>query len=88
MNNKLSVEECMSNNAVNAAFMLNAKLIICFTENGEQAKLASKYHPSCPILAVFSDHKSSKNVMLHSGIQHIVVGSLIGGNRPIEQVKK
>lgn len=71
----LSIEESMSNNAVSASFMLGAKLIILFSNTGEQAITVAKFSPQCPVLAVLSSESFQKNVLLHSGIFYMTVGS-------------
>lgn len=71
----LSIEESMSNNAVSASYMLGAKLIILFSNTGEQAITVAKFSPQCPVLAVLSSESFAKNVLLHSGIFYMTVGS-------------
>ena len=58
----LSIEDSMSNNAVSASYMLNAKLIILFSNTGEQAITVANFYPACPVLAVLSSESYSKNV--------------------------
>ena len=84
----MSIEESMSNNAVSASYMLNAKLIILFSNSGEQAITVAKYHPQCPVLAVLSSESFAKNVMLHSGIFYMTVGSQLGRESLVDTVKK
>ena len=44
-NETLSIEDSMSNNAVSASYMLGAKLIILFSNTGEQAITVAKFSP-------------------------------------------
>ena len=48
----------------------------------------SKYHPQCPVLAVLSSERFAKNVMLHSGIFYMTVGSQLGRESLVDTVKK
>ena len=84
----LSIEESMSNNAVSASYMLGAKLIILFSNTGEQAITVAKFFPQCPVLAVLSSESFSKNVQLHSAIYFMTVGSQLGRESLIDTVKK
>jgi pyruvate kinase len=52
--------ETICNCAVKAAYEMNAKLIIVFTNSGSSAILVSKYRPHCPILAVSASDTSAK----------------------------
>ena len=84
----LSIEDSMSNNAVSASYMLGARLIILFSNTGEQAITVAKFFPQCPVLAVLSSESYSKNVQLHSGIFYMTVGSQLGRESLIDTVKK
>ena len=57
---QLSIGEAISNCAVKAAYEMNAKMIIVFTNSGQSAITVSKYRPQCPILAVSASDKSAK----------------------------
>ena len=78
----------MSNVAVNAAYMLDAKLIIIFSNTGEQAIMVQSFSPSCPVLVVLASEQLAKMVMLHSGIFYMVVGSQLGRESLNDTVKK
>lgn len=58
--NSLSISEAISNCAVKAAYEINAKLIIVFTNSGHSAMTVSKYRPKCSVLAVSASDKSVK----------------------------
>ncbi len=57
---QLSISETISNVAVKAAYEMNAKLIIVFTNSGSTAILVQKYKPHCPILAVSANDIAAK----------------------------
>uniref|UniRef100_A0A0A9WE97 Pyruvate kinase n=1 Tax=Lygus hesperus TaxID=30085 RepID=A0A0A9WE97_LYGHE len=44
--------ETLAGSAVNAAFTQHLKAIIVYSVSGRTARLASKYHPNCPIICV------------------------------------
>ena len=85
-NLQLSMAETICNCAVKAAYEMDAKLIIVFTNSGSSAILVSKYRPKCPILAVSASDTSAKQIMIHRGIFNLLVGSLIGADSLLEKV--
>ncbi len=87
-NLQLSIGEAISNCAVKAAYEMNAKMIIVFTNSGQSAITVSKYKPQCPILAVSASDKSAKQCMVSKGIFYLLVGSLIGADSLLDKVKK
>jgi pyruvate kinase len=82
----LSMAESICNCAVKAAYEMNAKLIIVFTNSGSSAILVSKYRPKCPILAVSASDTSVKQIMISRGIFDLLVGSLIGAESLLDKV--
>lgn len=84
----MSIGEAISNCAVKAAYEINARLIIVFTNSGQSAITVAKYKPQCPILAVSASDKSAKQCMISKGIQSLLVGSLIGAESLLDKVKK
>ncbi len=52
------------NAAVNAAFQVNAKAIICVTTNGLTAFKLSAYRPVCPVIAVTVNEKACRQLNL------------------------
>ena len=48
----------------------------------------SKFEPQCPVLAVLSSEAFGRNVLLHSGIVYMTVGSQLGRESLIDTVKK
>ncbi len=83
----MSMTETICNCAVKAAYEMNAKLIIVFTNSGSSAIMVSKYRPRCPILAVSASDKSAKQIMISRGIFYLLVGSLIGSESLLEKVR-
>lgn len=80
------MSETICNCAVKAAYEMNAKLIIVFTNSGSSAMLVSKYRPHCPILAVSASDTSAKQIMISRGIFYLLVGSLIGAESLLDKV--
>lgn len=83
---QLSMAETICNCSVKAAYEMNAKLIIVFTNSGSSAILVSKYRPQCPILAVSASDTSAKQIMISRGIFNMLVGSLIGADSLLDKV--
>ena len=48
----------------------------------------AKFSPQCPVLAVLSSESFAKNVLLHSGIFYMTVGSQLGRESLVGTVKK
>ena len=64
-NNHLS---SICNAAVNAAFQVDAKAIVCMTNRGITARMISAYRPACPIIAAVVDEKSYRQLSLAWGV--------------------
>lgn len=60
------------NAAVNASFQVNAKAIICITQNGVTARMLSAYRPSCPIIAVVVNEKAYRQLQLAWGVYPVL----------------
>ncbi len=54
----------ISSSAVNASFQIDAKAIICVTQNGTTALKLSAYHPKCPIISVTVNEKACRQLNL------------------------
>lgn len=52
------------NSAVNAAYQIEAKAIICVTNNGLTAFELSSYRPNCPIIAITVNQKACRQLNL------------------------
>ncbi len=52
------------NAAVNAAFQVDAKAIICVTNHGQTAFKLSAYRPACPIIAITVNEKACRQLNL------------------------
>lgn len=52
------------NAAVNAAYQVNAKAIICVTNHGQTAFKLSAYRPECPIIAITVNEKACRQLNL------------------------
>ena len=73
-----SPEEAIASCAVKASFDVKASLIIVFTNSGLTARKIAKHKPKCPVIAVSPNEWAAKSVLLHRGVESMVVGSLIG----------
>ena len=56
------------NSAVNAANQVDAKAIICATNNGGTAFILSAYKPCCPIIAIAVNEKACRQLNLAWGV--------------------
>lgn len=52
------------NAAVNAAYQVEAKAIICVTNHGQTAFKLSAYHPACPVIAITVNEKACRQLNL------------------------
>lgn len=50
--------DAISNSVANTALLIDARLIVCFSESGSTARRISKSRPICPILAVSNNRES------------------------------
>ena len=82
----LSTEETISSCAVKASFDVKASLIIVFTHSGFTARKVAKHKPKCQVLAVTPNDWAAKGVLLHRGVQAMLVGSLVGSDTLINKV--
>jgi len=81
-------QEAIASCAVKASFDINASLIIVFTYTGLTPSKIAKHKPICPILAVSPNEFTAKAVLLHRGVESMVVGTLIGSELKTEMVLK
>ena len=73
-----STEEAIASCAVKASFDVRASLIIVFTHTGITARKIVKHKPKCPIMAVSNNEWAARSVLIHRGVESMVVGSLVG----------
>ena len=59
------------NSAVTAANHVNAKAIICVTNNGATAFKLSAYRPACPVIAVTVDEKACRQLNLAWNVKSV-----------------
>lgn len=59
------------NAAVNAAFQVDAKAIICVTNHGQTAFKLSAHHPHCPVIAVTVNEKACRQLNLAWNVRPI-----------------
>lgn len=72
--------------SVRSAFQeMNIKLIICLTETGSTISYLTGYNFGCPILAVCSDYRVSRNLVARKSVFTVPVGSLVGYESVIEK---
>ena len=67
------IPEAVAIAACNAADLIEAKAIIAVTRSGRTARMISKYHPSCPIIAEVVDEKEARQLNLAWGVKPVVV---------------
>jgi pyruvate kinase len=65
----MSIPEAVAGVACQAAHRVNAKLIACFTESGNTARLVAKYRPEAPIIAFCSSEETRRALTIHWGIR-------------------
>lgn len=63
----------ISHSVVDAAHRLNCKCIVAPTMSGYTAKKMSRYRPSCPVIAITPNIKTTKSLQLYYGITAILI---------------
>jgi len=76
----VSVPDSIASSAVKSSWDIEAKLIVCLTDSGKTAMLVSKYRPSCPILAVTSNPRVCRQLLVCRGAVPFLVSSMQGTN--------
>ena len=66
------IPETIAIAAVDASFSMDADAIICMTNTGRTAWLASSHRPSCPIIACVTDPKATRQLRLAYGVVPIL----------------
>ena len=65
---KLDVTQATAMSAVQAAYTNKSAAIVVLTTTGNSARMAAKYRPTCPILAVTRDNRVARQLHLHRGV--------------------
>lgn len=81
-----STEEAIACCAVKAAFDIHARLIIVLTSTGLTARKVSRYKPKCPVLAVTPNEWAAKGILVHRGVYSMLVGSLVGSDKLVDNI--
>lgn len=68
--------DAIANSIANTALLINAKLIVCFTETGRTAFRISKARPCCPIVTVTNNRKTANLCGLYWGVFPTYIESL------------
>lgn len=76
-NNKLHITEAVCRSAAETAEKLKSSLIIVATEGGKSAKSVRKYFPNAIILALTTNHITSRQLILSKGIETCLVRKII-----------
>lgn len=63
-----TLNDALANAVNNTALLLNAKLIVCFSETGSTARRLSKCRPVCPIIEVSNSRSSCLSGMMGWGV--------------------
>lgn len=63
----------ISHSVVDAAHRLNCKCIVAPTMSGYTARKMSRYRPSCPIIAITPNVKTTKSLQLYYGIRAVLI---------------
>lgn len=68
----LSTTDSISYATCATAMNINAKAIVTVTSSGKTAKMISKFHPECPIIAVTPDEKVQRQLQLSFGVTPVL----------------
>ncbi|MDD3453338.1 MAG: pyruvate kinase [Bacilli bacterium] len=71
-NVKKDVVGAIANSVVEAANLLDAKLIVAATMSGATARLISNLKPKCPILATCTESKVARSLALNWGVYPVI----------------
>lgn len=89
---QMTVAEVVASAAVKACFEVKSAVLIVLTEGGNTARLAAKYRPPCPILAITAREQVARQMLVEKGVFPLLVGSMIGTdsliNRAVTAAKK
>lgn len=63
-----TLNDAIANSVANTALLLNAKLIVCFSETGSTARRMSKARPVCPVIEVSNNRAACISGMMSWGV--------------------
>ena len=72
----VTVTEAVSKGAVEAAQLLEAKLIISWTKSGRAFRMIRKYNPDAPILALTDNEQTARQLLMTRGVFSYVAKGL------------
>ena len=72
----ITVTEAVSKGAVEAAQLLEAKLIISWTKSGRAPRMIRKYNPDAPILALTDNEQTARQLLMTRGVFSYVAKGL------------
>ncbi|MCQ2911277.1 MAG: pyruvate kinase [Clostridia bacterium] len=78
LNDKDIYRECINFSVYVSAKILQAKAILCVSEEGKSPKVLSKFRPSCPVFAITPNEKCAKQLSLEWGIKVAYVPDVDG----------
>jgi pyruvate kinase len=62
-----TLNDALANAVTNTAYLLDAKLIVCFSETGSTARRLSKCRPCCPVISVSKERSACVDAMMGFG---------------------
>ena len=68
--------DAIANSIANTALLIEAKLIVCFTETGRTAFRISKARPCCPIVTITNNRKTANLAGIYWGVFPTYIESL------------
>ena len=80
--------EAISYAAIDAAYSLKAKAIICFTSSGSTALRAARFRPGIPIIAITQSEEVARQLSITFGIIPIKTGFFPNTDEMIEDAKR
>jgi pyruvate kinase len=80
--------EAISYAAIDAAYSLKAKAIICFTSSGSTALRAAKFRPNIPIIAITQNEDVARQLLITFGIIPMKTGFFSNTDEMIDNAKK
>jgi pyruvate kinase len=66
--------DAITNEVVDIAETLNAKVIVAFTESGFTARMIARYKPTQPIIAITPNEKTYNQLLVSYGVTPVLIG--------------